>query len=431
MRKMYLFALIFSAFFLVIPFFSMFLVSINAYTSWNAPIRITFDDYDDYQVVITHQDFGKVIHIAWVKEIDGITTREIFYANSTNWDNHIRITNDSMHDFNPMIDVDCCGTVHIVWVKEVAPENSDIFYTNSTDWSYHVNVSRKEPSSHNYLPTLAKEYFGSTVHIAWTAGADIDSTDIYYRKNVDGKLQKVVNTPDSPSIQPSITLDKYLGVHLVWVELGAAGDWDIWYTNSSSWPCTISTDKNQVSDVCQIDNGIDDLRPDISVDNNNISHVTWYGTKTGTYIYYSFNPLNTFFLTPWQVSNTTGDINPSIVLGVNTNPVIIYEGGGLPTEINCIDYNGSWAPLPISFNLLTDNLELASIGALDIDLEDNLYAAYSTNTTDDFEIYVVDGMITTPGGIPGFNGAIVLLVFLGSLVVWQFYRKKSIKTLPN
>jgi len=127
MRKKSLFSVTFSALLLVLPFFAMIIVPVNAETSWVAPTRITFNGFDDYQVVVAHQGIPHVTHIAWVQDTGGLTTREIWYANSTNWTNHVQITSDSLQDYNPMIDVDCCGTVHIAWVKEAAIENSDIF----------------------------------------------------------------------------------------------------------------------------------------------------------------------------------------------------------------------------------------------------------------------------------------------------------------
>ncbi len=398
-------------------------------TLWASPINITNNNRDDFQPTITADTLvDRASHVSWVGEMveDNELTWEIFYANSTDWNTHIQITNNYVKDYNPMIDMDNSGVVHIVFVREL-DQTSDIFYTNSTDWNRQINVSRQEKGQWNHWPTLVVEKSTGIPHIAWTIGEDSPAGDIWYRKGIWGSIEQVVNT-SSKSFQPSIDLDSAMGVHVVWSEW-AGSDFAIRYTNSSIWPATAAGGYLNVSD--QIDNQDNDLRPDIAVDQlNNRSHVTWYKDLATPEVYWAVSILqNKFFLNPTRASNPDMKcMNPSVQVSTENNTIIIFEGFDQDWDIIAVDYNSSWTHLDISQNPYPDSLYLSSIGALDIDKYDTVYATYSANigtTVPDLEILVVDGNVLG-GGIPGFELAYIWMSFLSVALIWYLFRRKPL-----
>jgi len=430
-------SLLFITFLLGIPLFSMVLLPVNATTGWSTAVNITDDPLDDFQSVITYDPTqSRTWHVAWVKNFGEVgIENEIMYTNEFLYTTiKVQITNDVIKDWNPMIDMDNNGVVHIVWVREIDATHSDIFYTNSTNWAKYFNISRQEKGTKNWQPTLVVEKDTGVPHIAWVVGEQEPPGDIYYRKDISGALMQIVQTA-SWSLQPSIDLDASKNVHVVWSELDmSVGDMDVRYTNSTMWPAMDAASYLNVSDI--IENQEDDLRPDIAVDKLGRPHVTYYQDLTpNDYIYFAFSPNanNTWFWNTGDHTPRNADCkNPSIKVSTKANPVIIYQGKpeqALDNDIFAIDYNGSWAPLDISNNAYTDQLEWSSIGALDIDSTDNLYATYYSNVgaaAPNWEVFVVEGTIQGEG-VPAFEILYLMLAICSVALMWIFYQRKSIK----
>jgi len=427
--------------FLVVPVFSMIQVPAYATTGWGTPTNITNDPLKDIQSVITHDPVHtKGLHVAWVREMLDAdeTSWEIFYTNSTDYTEQIEITDDQIQDWNPMIDMDANGVVHIVWVKQISPLVSDIFYTNSTNWNIQVNVSRQEKGTHNWLPTLVVEKNTGVPHIAWVAAVLDLAENIWYRKGPNGPIQPVVQT-NGFSIEPSITIDAQKNVHVVWAENGltTSGTYQIRYTNSTIWPATDVGDYVNVSKVI-LTAQINFRRPDIALDKFNRAHVTFYSNISGAQVYYTLSPFwnNTWFLTPILASlHTDKNEYPSIKVSSTVNPIIIHQANSqYGKEIYAIDYNGTWAPIDISNNAYADSLEWSSIGALDMDASDSLYATYYTYVVPavggpgNWEVFVVTGSITGPG-IPGFEFASLLVIALTAAIIWYSFKRKPTELL--
>jgi len=429
--------LILAILFLGIPIFSL-IPPVHATTGWGSPTNITNDpNHNDMQSVITQDPIhAKAWHVAWVKEMkpSDLTSWDIFYTNSTGI--KVQITNDSNYDWNPMIDMDSKGVVHIVWVRESISDGSqsDIFYANSTNWRKIIDVSRQEKGIQNWQPTLAVDKETGVPHIAWVtiASPTAGIGDIWYRRGVWAPIEQVTYT-QGDSREPSIALDSKKNVHVVWAEKGykTGGTYAIRYTNSTIWPATDTTNYVNVSRfIRQINN----RRPDIVIDALNRSHVTYYQDLSNAQVCYTFSPFaaNTWFLNPSVVSTTT-DKNkyPSIKVSKNANPIIIYQGlKDNFNEIYSIDYNGTWVPTDISNNPYEDSLEWSSIGALDIDVNDALYATYYTDIQSaaggpsDWEVFVVTGSVGG-AGIPGFEFVYLSIIALIAAIIWYHFKRKS------
>ena len=432
--------------FLVVPVFSMIQVPAFATTSWGSPINITNNPLKDTQSVITYDPVhSKSWHVAWVRQTNasGASSEEIFYTNRTNFTKQIQITHNSIQDWNPMIDMDANGIVHIVWVKQSSTLVSDIFYANSTNWNKHINISRQEKGTYNYLPTLTVEKDTGVPHIAWVATIRTLPAqfpgDIWYRKSPWGPIQPVVQT-SGDSTEPSIILDTQKNVHVVWAENGfaTAGTYQIRYTNSTIWPATDSGDYVNVSKIIYTAQ-VNFRRPDIALDYLNRAHVAFFSDMSSSAaIWFAISPLsnNTWFSGPIVVSqNTTTNEYPSIKISRTANPIIIHQGLAQNTqEIYARDYNGSWTPVDISNNVYADYLEWSSIGALDIDASDSLYATYYTYCVatvggpGNWEVFIVTGSISG-AGIPGFEFGYLLVIALTSAIIWHTLKRRSAKTL--
>jgi hypothetical protein len=415
--------------------------------------------YNDFQSVVTSEPAGwKECHIAWVREIGPkpgpqsknltSTALEIFYGASYPYDppggggiiyyfNEERITNDSIKDYNPMIDMDTSGVIHIVWTREIvlggADPNSgvsDIMYTNSTNWKIHINVSRQEAGKKNWYPTLIVENDTGKPHIAWQVGYQSPAGEIYYRNETYGSLVKVTNTPFN-SWTPSIDLDQNKKVHVVWAEQSGS-DMDIRYTNSTIWPATTNNKYLNVSE--QVDNHANDLRPDISVGIDGI-HISYYRQQANPLIYWAVsNPTNTYFLDLGDVSpRGENSINPSIKVAKNNNPVITYELLNDPDDwaAYIMDYNGTGGENWESCDLYSGNnpatFNWSSIGALDIDLKWNIayttfYANKGNSSVPDWDVYVYFLSISGEGidEIPGFELFYAILNLFGVVVILKF-----------
>lgn len=252
---------------------------------------------------------------------------------------------------------------------------------------------------------------------------------------------QVTQTPNADSIEPSIALDSNKAVHVVWAEKGptTGGFYAVRYTNSSIWPATDTTNYVNVSDIAANDQ-ISDRRPDIAIDALDRAHVTYYWDLPAPLVCYAFSPLvhNPYFWNFGPVTTRTDkDIYPSIKVSTTANPIIIYQGMKANyNEIYAIDYNGTWVPTDISNNAYEDSLQWSSIGALDIDANDTLYATYYTHIIPavggpgDWEVFVVTGYITG-AGIPGFEFAYLLVIALTAAIIWYYFKRRPTNLLSK
>lgn len=419
---------------LILPMFAM--IPVNASSSWNPPVQVTNNTVEDFQSVITYDPTAiRKCHIAWVRETTDPTSREIYYANSANWSNHIRITQDSLEDFNPMIDMDANGVVHIVWVKKTSPSEMIIYYTNSSDFNIHVDISH-DVEIINHWPTLRVELNSGITHIAWAGGASDPIEEIYYKKGLWGPIQQITNTPSDQSIAPSIDLDEGNNWHIVWQENLNSGDSDIRYINQTKFDnagaATPTSNYLNVSDQ-GVDNQKNDLRPDISVDKVGQCHVAWY-TDVELEIYYAVSPPTNLYF--WNLGAVTDvataafqNKNPSIKASKNSNPVIIFERNAQDWDIYATDYNSSWAVTDISVNGWTDYLLMSSIGALDIDPSDRLFATYWTDVVVaapvGTEVFFVTGNVAGEG-IPSFGLIYIWMALLSAAIIWLYFKRRSL-----
>jgi hypothetical protein len=240
------------------------------------------------------------------------------------------------------------------------------------------------------------------------------------------------------SVSPSIDLDANYRWHIVWEERVDGGDRDIRYINQTGYEnsgaATTTTGYLNVSDQ-GVDNQLNDKRPDISVDNLGHCHVTWY-TETEMEIYYAVSPaIPVLFANLGPVTYVVGaDVdnkNPSIKASSNSNHSIIFERDAQDWDIYATDYNSSWATVDISVNTWTDSLEKSSIGALDIDTTDRLFATYYSDVAvlaPNLEIFVVTGSVAG-GGIPGFEAIYLLFAFIGLTILSYLYKHNAKKHL--
>ena len=138
-------------------------------TNWNAQINITTNSNrhagnDVYGPEIA-VDSSNTVHVVW-NEITENYDSGIPHANSTNWNAHSNIV-DLATSFSGLQElvVDNYDVVHMVWLHGI----NDIYYANSTNWTDHMKLFNNEYYSN--WPDLAVD-LNNIIHVVWDSHAD-------------------------------------------------------------------------------------------------------------------------------------------------------------------------------------------------------------------------------------------------------------------
>ncbi|TFF90739.1 MAG: hypothetical protein EU548_01475, partial [Promethearchaeota archaeon] len=241
--------------------------------SWSQTMVATTESKNDSSGSgVAVDDLGN-IYIVW-QENNGTQNNiyEIFWNTTTSsWSGNTTVSSEILGDSqNPDIKMDANYNIHIVWDAASSYESSgsdyDIFYRmwNETGqyWS-EIELVSLNCNKNSSMPSITAEANGK-VHVVWhdltpLYGSDSDC-DIFYRNRdtsdgswsgFDNPIDIISYESDGLSIYPSITIDEYSVVHIVWVDysdiFGAGIDADIfyrfWNSSDSTWQgLTNSTD---------------------------------------------------------------------------------------------------------------------------------------------------------------------------------------------
>lgn len=129
------------------------LYSNNTGGTFNTPVNISSDLYNESSLISMAIDGADVIHLAYMSDVAG--DKEIMYQNISNgvFSTPFNISRRPGFDITPSIAVNSTGTVHIVWRSEgSSTSESEIFYVNNAGGSFSAphNVSQDNVSSDVY-----------------------------------------------------------------------------------------------------------------------------------------------------------------------------------------------------------------------------------------------------------------------------------------
>jgi hypothetical protein len=172
------------------------------------------------------------------------------------------------------------GTIHCVYVKSNGT-SIQVFYSRSNDsgvtW-YEEQVSFTSTSTANQTSPSVAVDSANNVHVVWTGlgwGSHVSVSNIQYRMRNASGWQPQVAITDSSAAQtyPSVTVDSFDNVHIVWVGLGWGshpGFRNVEYsekTSAGEW-----TPQTGVTDA-----GANQDSPSVAADSFGNVHVVWAG----------------------------------------------------------------------------------------------------------------------------------------------------------
>ncbi|MBD3229213.1 MAG: hypothetical protein GF329_13605, partial [Candidatus Lokiarchaeota archaeon] len=239
--------------------------------TWNQTMVVTTQSLNDSTgASIAVDDLGN-IYIAWQENNGSQTNIYERFWNSTSfsWSTNATVSSEVLGDSqNPKIEVDANYNIHIVWAAAssslLSGSDTDIFYRmwNETGqyWSGTEPVCLNS-NDNSSSPSITLEQDG-TIHVIWHDLTPLygsgNDYDIFYRNRdiSDGSWSGFENSTDiisyesdGSSLFPSIMIDEYSVIHVVWVDdsniSGAGTDADIfykfWNDSGSTWEWLINS----------------------------------------------------------------------------------------------------------------------------------------------------------------------------------------------
>ncbi len=208
---------------------------------------------------------------------------------------------------------------------------------------------------------------------------------IYYSNSTNNGVSwsspvNISNTSESSSY-PSIAVDSYNNLHVVWEEAYPYGpeglvNPEIYYSKyTTSWSPSINISNNFANSES----------PSIAIDLDNYLHVTWhenYNTSSRG-IYYS--KYTTSWSPPINISNTGGySYNSSIIIDLhNYVHVVWHDTSSGATEIYYSKYTTSWS-IPVN---ISNNFGYSRVPSIAVDSDNYLYVVWEDDTSGNLEIY--------------------------------------------
>jgi hypothetical protein len=266
--------------------------------TWTTAELVSTDSTDNLQQISIAVDHQGNPSIVWSDRTDvgdlGGLDYDIFYNNqiiaTSTWLGMTLISSESdLGSYNPDVDVDEVGNIHIVWydLSDLGSGiDDDIFYKeysiSEEDWSLLTFISTESTSDSRH-PCIKIDEAG-IIHVAWSDLTDYDDAgsdfDIFYKYSAPHlsawSTTEVISVESwELATYPSIAIDKEGTIHITWEDLteyaGTGSDWDIYYryrnTPSDDWSplSLLSTDITGTS-----------YYPIIAVDNLGHVLVVWY-----------------------------------------------------------------------------------------------------------------------------------------------------------
>ncbi|MBN2042781.1 MAG: TIGR03790 family protein [Candidatus Aenigmarchaeota archaeon] len=212
-------------------------------SNWSSIIEITDKNVYDNSYPSLDISPDDVIHIAWYGKNPGNTNSHIIYANSNNWSALEENIGSGGTQTVPSLMAGKNGLVHIAY-SGLKGMYMNIRYANSNNWTEEVKIT-DQTDYDQMFPSIGLDD-GESVHISWTGRNSESPTidNIFYAN--DGGWNDIVMITNSPGNQErSSTAVDGSSVHLVW-----RGENEIHYSNNIGY----FTAKDTTSPLVMINN---------------------------------------------------------------------------------------------------------------------------------------------------------------------------------
>jgi hypothetical protein len=258
------------------------------------------------------------INVVWVDPTPG--NQDIFFTHSTDGGTTFSIpqnlSNDPPTSGNPQIAADASGNISVVWESDNI--TLGILFTHSTDggatFSTPVNLASTNASGNGSLnPQIAVGADGS-INVAWEDDFNFQS-DICFSRSTDKgatfSTPKNLSNNAGNSFSAQIAVDLAGNINVVWMD-DTPGNYVILLSRSTDQGTTFSSAKLS-------NNPGNSGNPQIGVDANGGTYVTWQGTvppASNNDVFFARSSDGVNFSTPVNLSNNAGNsLNPWIVVG--------------------------------------------------------------------------------------------------------------------
>lgn len=220
--------------------------------SWSSTYRHTYHLGMDIAPSIMQTSNG-TIWLVWSSDRTG--NQEIFYQTSIDngytWTPIVQLTNDPRSDSQPSIMQNLNGTIWITWHRVIAFGNYDILCRTSSDngLSWCDEFYLVDDPQYDMGPSLTHTENG-TVFVVWaslkTGAFDFELFYKTYNGSYWYDAIRLTNDPLYPDHSPAIIQDAGGTIWVFW-EADRGGTYDIYYTTSSNYGASWTTDTSVVA----------------------------------------------------------------------------------------------------------------------------------------------------------------------------------------
>jgi hypothetical protein len=291
-------------------------------SSWTTK-RLTWNTRGSYVPTLAI-DSNNHIHLVW-HDLSPGNPAEIFYKKSTDggssWATK-RLTWNSEDSSEPNIVVDSNDHIHLVW-SDYSPGNAEIFYKRSTDGGVTWEAAKRLTwtSGFSYGLSIAVDS-NDHIHVVWNDDSP-GNREIYYKKSTSGGASwtsKRLTWNSEDSLRPSITVDSYDHIHVVWHDFVTPTNGEIFYKRStdggSSWLKKRLT-WNSGSSHSSV----------IASDSNNYLHVAWsdYTPGNAEIFYKRSTDGGTNWFTMRMTFNSGRSLAPYLTVSPYNDVYLVWE----------------------------------------------------------------------------------------------------------
>ncbi|MBU7014363.1 MAG: hypothetical protein HXS43_05990 [Theionarchaea archaeon] len=270
-------------------------------------------------------------------------------------------------DRNPQIVVDAEGNSYVTW-QGAGGSDQDIYFLRIDDTGVRgaaeqISTHKDNVNRNDYSPQIAVDQEGNS-YVVWY-GHDGNDLEIYWvpidRTGTRGSVEKIsthVDNRDLDDYNPQIAVDSEGNSYVVWYGSDGNDQEIYWVGITAAQPGTVEKISTHLDNLFK-----NDYNPQIAVDAQGNSYITWYGFDGiddeiyWTTIAPSGNQEATLKISTSPYNRIWDDYNPQIAVDSGGNSYVVWYGfNGTDDEIFWAKIAASGIPAtPQVISLHTDN----------------------------------------------------------------------------